>query len=58
MDKLGGWDPSLKALVEATPKNALVDWKLMWRNPQPVQASPQGRVIQIGDSCHCGSLVR
>jgi 2-polyprenyl-6-methoxyphenol hydroxylase-like FAD-dependent oxidoreductase len=52
IEDIGGWDPSFKALVAATPKDALVDWRLMWRNPQPIHVSPHGRVVQIGDSCH------
>ncbi|KAK6822017.1 hypothetical protein PG987_014842 [Apiospora arundinis] len=44
--------PFAKRLIEATPKDSLVDWKIMWRNPQPLIASPLGRVVQIGDAAH------
>lgn len=29
-----------------------MDWKLLWRDPQPGWASPLGRVVQAGDSAH------
>ncbi|KAK8044011.1 hypothetical protein PG993_004035 [Apiospora rasikravindrae] len=30
----------LKRLIEMTPKDGIVDWKIMWRNPQPLTTSP------------------
>jgi len=30
------------------PKDQLVDWQLMWRDPQPKWTSPGGRVVQLG----------
>ena len=36
----------------ATPPDQLVDWKLMWRDPQPKAVSPGGRVVQLGDAAH------
>lgn len=39
-------------LIKATPYRTVLDWKLMWRNPQSQWASPGGRVIQIGDAAH------
>lgn len=39
-------------LIKATPDNTVLDWKLMWRNPQPQWTSPLGRVVQIGDAAH------
>lgn len=44
--------PFAKRLVQATPKDAIVDWKIMWRNPQPRTVSPLGRVVQVGDAAH------
>lgn len=29
-----------------------MDWKLLWRDPQPSWVSPKGRVVQAGDSAH------
>lgn len=42
----------LKRLIEATPKDGIVDWRIMWRNPQPLTTSPMGRVVQVGDAAH------
>jgi 2-polyprenyl-6-methoxyphenol hydroxylase-like FAD-dependent oxidoreductase len=39
-------------LIKATPNHTVLDWKLMWRNPQPRWTSPGGRVVQIGDAAH------
>jgi 2-polyprenyl-6-methoxyphenol hydroxylase-like FAD-dependent oxidoreductase len=47
-----GWDPYVTELIKATPDNTVLDWKLMWRNPQPQWTSPSGRVVQIGDAAH------
>ncbi|TVY75172.1 FAD-dependent monooxygenase fsr3 [Fusarium oxysporum f. sp. cubense] len=50
--KVAGWSPTILALVNTTPPGGVNDYRMMWRNPQAVQASPLGRVIQIGDACH------
>lgn len=42
----------LRKTMLATPKDKLLDWKIMWRDSQPNWASPQGRVIQLGDAAH------
>jgi hypothetical protein len=47
-----GWEPFVTELINATPNRTVLDWKLMWRNPQPQWASPNGRVVQIGDAAH------
>ena len=39
-------------VIKATPGHTVLDWKLMWRDPQPRWVSPIGRVVQIGDSAH------
>ncbi|KAK0452012.1 uncharacterized protein EV420DRAFT_1630458 [Desarmillaria tabescens] len=46
------WSPFVPALINAVPNKEVVDWKLMWRNPQPKWISPMGRVVQIGDAAH------
>ncbi|KAJ4341958.1 hypothetical protein N0V95_007054 [Ascochyta clinopodiicola] len=46
------WDPLVKEVIKATPENKVLDWKLMWRNPQPQWASNGGRVVQLGDAAH------
>lgn len=57
MDNMPGmekikWAPIFKQLVEVTPPNTIVNFELLWRNPQPSWCSPGARVIQIGDSAH------
>ncbi|EON65625.1 hypothetical protein W97_04864 [Coniosporium apollinis CBS 100218] len=55
MDKVRGpakWAPVFKELVKCTPPNTIVNFALLWRDPQPSWASPGGRVIQIGDAAH------
>ncbi|RYP83146.1 hypothetical protein DL769_001452 [Monosporascus sp. CRB-8-3] len=47
-----GWAPWFKELINVTPENSVVDFKLMWRNPREKWVSPRARVIQIGDSAH------
>ncbi|KAF4231529.1 hypothetical protein CNMCM8980_005233 [Aspergillus fumigatiaffinis] len=47
-----GWEPFVTELIKATPNHTVLDWKLMWRNPQPRWTSPGGRVVQIGDAAH------
>ena len=47
-----GWDPLVNEIIKATPNHTVLDWKLMWRNPQPKWASSGGRVIQIGDATY------
>ena len=46
------WDPRLLALIKQTPPQRIVDWKLMWRNPNPTWTSPGKLIIQIGDAAH------
>ncbi|KIY48801.1 FAD/NAD(P)-binding domain-containing protein [Fistulina hepatica ATCC 64428] len=47
-----GWEPFVQRLIEVTPGGTVLDWKLMWRDPEPVWVSPKGRVAQIGDAAH------
>ncbi|SJL02130.1 related to fusarubin cluster-monooxygenase [Armillaria ostoyae] len=46
------WGSIVPALVNSVPNKEVIDWKLMWRNPQPKWVSPMGRVAQIGDAAH------
>jgi 2-polyprenyl-6-methoxyphenol hydroxylase-like FAD-dependent oxidoreductase len=50
--KVAGFPEYMTRLMKTTPEGALVDWKLMWRDPQPNWVSPLGRVVQVGDSAH------
>lgn len=47
---LDGWDPTCRAIVEKTP--ALVDWKLVYRDPLPTWVSQKRRILLLGDSAH------
>lgn len=55
MDKGVGptpWADIFKKLVKCTPDNTIINFELLWRNPQPTWISPGGRICQIGDSAH------
>lgn len=39
-------------MIKATPNNQVLDWKLMWRDPQPQWVSKGGHVVQLGDAAH------
>lgn len=46
------WDQALLALIKRTPEDSIVDWRLLWRNPNPKWVSDSGRIVQIGDAAH------
>ena len=46
------WDPIILEVLRQVPKRSIVDWKLLWRNPQPQWTSPNGLVVQLGDAAH------
>ena len=46
------WDPAFLALIQRTPADSVVDWRLLWRDPQPNWVSECGRIVQIGDAAH------
>ncbi|TKA76108.1 hypothetical protein B0A49_03509 [Cryomyces minteri] len=54
MEKVPGpkWAPIFQDLVRLTPPKTIINFELLWRNPQPSWTSPGARVIQIGDSAH------
>lgn len=55
MDAIPGpnkWAPVFKDLVKCTPPKTILNFELLWRNPQPSWTSPASRVVQIGDSAH------
>jgi 2-polyprenyl-6-methoxyphenol hydroxylase-like FAD-dependent oxidoreductase len=52
LNVLEGWDPAVRAIVQMTPPEKLVDWKLVYRDPLPTWTSPQGRIALIGDAAH------
>lgn len=47
-----GWPQIADRVIKTTPPGTIIDWKLMWRDPQPNWTSPAGRVIQLGDAAH------
>lgn len=38
--------------MSQTPPQSVVDYKLMWRNPNPKWVSDGGLILQLGDSAH------
>ena len=52
LDKSVKWDESLLAVMSQTPPKSVVDYKLMWRNPNRKWASDGGLILQLGDSAH------
>ncbi|KAL9080410.1 MAG: hypothetical protein Q9157_000795 [Trypethelium eluteriae] len=49
---IDGYDPICRAIVEKTPPERLVDWKLVYRDPLPRWVSEKGRIVLLGDSAH------
>ncbi|RMZ90293.1 hypothetical protein DV736_g2481, partial [Chaetothyriales sp. CBS 134916] len=41
-----------KALISTAPADSIVDWRIMWRDPQPQWTSASGQVVQLGDAAH------
>ncbi|KEF51134.1 uncharacterized protein A1O9_12748 [Exophiala aquamarina CBS 119918] len=46
------WDNKALAVISQTPPNTVVDYKVTWRDPNPVWTSRLGRVVKIGDAAH------
>ncbi|RFU33341.1 hypothetical protein B7463_g3031, partial [Scytalidium lignicola] len=46
------WAPIFKELIKCTPPKTIINFNLLWRDPQPSWTSPGARVVQIGDSAH------
>ncbi|KAF9894564.1 hypothetical protein FE257_006449 [Aspergillus nanangensis] len=44
--------PKLKAVIEKTPQERLIDFKLLWRDPLDTWISNNGRIMLIGDAAH------
>jgi 2-polyprenyl-6-methoxyphenol hydroxylase-like FAD-dependent oxidoreductase len=49
---LKGWSPVCHDIVNATPADRLVDYKLVFRDPLPTFISPKARIALIGDAAH------
>ena len=47
-----GWDEALLRVMKQTPPKSVVDYKIMWRDPNTKWASDGGLILQLGDSAH------
>jgi hypothetical protein len=45
-----GWDPVIRRVVELTPPEKLLDWKLMFRDPLPNVRTPLAKHVSNGIS--------
>jgi 2-polyprenyl-6-methoxyphenol hydroxylase-like FAD-dependent oxidoreductase len=50
--KIPGFPEIANRLIKKSPKDGIVDWELMWRDPREDWVSPLSRVVQVGDSAH------
>ena len=39
-------------MIAQAPPNTVVDYRITWRDPNPVWSAPLGRVVKIGDAAH------
>lgn len=46
------WDKSCLSVIALTPENTVIDYKITWRDPDPIWTSPGGRVVKLGDAAH------
>ena len=47
-----GWDQRLLAVINRIPAEALIDWKLLWRDPLTSWVSKRSRIALLGDAAH------
>lgn len=47
-----GWDPRIAEVYKTTPRDQIVDYKLLYRDPLPTWTSPRDRFLLIGDAVH------
>ena len=52
LEAVSTWDPMCARIIEKTPEERLVDWKLVYRDPLPTWVSPRARILLLGDSAH------
>jgi 2-polyprenyl-6-methoxyphenol hydroxylase-like FAD-dependent oxidoreductase len=50
--EMNDWPDYARRVIELTPKDKLLDFELVWRDPQPIWTSFSGLVVQIGDAAH------
>ncbi|OAL44417.1 salicylate hydroxylase [Pyrenochaeta sp. DS3sAY3a] len=48
-----GFNDECKAILEVTPEEKIIDYKLVWRNPIKTWLSSGARIALIGDAAHC-----
>lgn len=48
-----GFNDECKAIVDITPENRIIDYKLVWRDPIGTWLSEGSRIALIGDAAHC-----
>ncbi|KAH0593834.1 hypothetical protein MHUMG1_08586 [Metarhizium humberi] len=48
-----GFEQKLFEVVNETPDEDIVDYKLVWRDPLKTWLSPSSRIAVIGDAAHC-----
>jgi len=47
-----GYDPTCAAVISKTPPGALIDFKLVYRDPYPTWISKGGHAALLGDAAH------
>ncbi|KAM5350976.1 hypothetical protein ACJ41O_003699 [Fusarium nematophilum] len=47
------YHPECHAILDVTPSDNLIDYKLMWRDELKTWLSPKARIVLIGDAAHC-----
>lgn len=53
LEHIHGLDPRIAAAVAKTPSDALLDWKICYRDPLPTWVSAKSHaIVLLGDSCH------
>jgi 2-polyprenyl-6-methoxyphenol hydroxylase-like FAD-dependent oxidoreductase len=52
LECIEGWDPVLRAIFSKVPDEAIIDYKLLWRDPIKKWVSDNGRIVLIGDAAH------
>lgn len=52
LDEGTNWDESFLGVISQTPPQSVVDYKILWRNPNSKWVSDGGLILQIGDSAH------
>jgi 2-polyprenyl-6-methoxyphenol hydroxylase-like FAD-dependent oxidoreductase len=50
--KIEGWPEYANRVILMTPQDKLLNFELVWRDPQPIWTSKSGRIVQIGDAAH------